>query len=126
MTNRIDAGHARDRGNRRGQHCKPSGQPVRLEDAIVSETRQRARMSISARPPARAGKKEKNIKSKKIDFSDIPQLSDKQPSQMRRVGRPTVGRRAKKAHRDPVGYRSIIVVMRDRGEKRESLPIARQ
>jgi uncharacterized protein (DUF4415 family) len=30
------------------------------------------------------------MKSKKIDFSDIPELSDKQLSSMRRVGRPTV------------------------------------
>jgi len=40
---------------------------------------------------ARAGKKDKNMKSKKIDFSDIPELSDKQLERMRRVGRPTVG-----------------------------------
>jgi len=40
---------------------------------------------------ARVGKKEKSMKSKKIDFSDIPELSGKQLSQMRRVGRPTVG-----------------------------------
>jgi uncharacterized protein (DUF4415 family) len=40
---------------------------------------------------ARAAKKEKNIKSKKIDFSDIPELSDNQLSRMRRVGRPTMG-----------------------------------
>lgn len=40
---------------------------------------------------ARAGKKEKNTRVKKIDFSDIPKLSDKQLSRMRRVGRPTVG-----------------------------------
>ena len=45
---------------------------------------------LSARA-ARAGKKEKNMKSKKIDFSDIPELSDEQLSRMRRVGRPTVG-----------------------------------
>jgi len=31
------------------------------------------------------------MKSKKIDFSDIPELSDRQLSSMRRVGRPTVG-----------------------------------
>jgi uncharacterized protein (DUF4415 family) len=31
------------------------------------------------------------MKSKKIDFSDIPELSDKQLSRLRRVGRPTVG-----------------------------------
>jgi len=45
---------------------------------------------LSART-ARAGKKEKNTRSKKIDFSDILELSDKQLSRMRRVGRPTVG-----------------------------------
>lgn len=40
---------------------------------------------------ARAGKNEKGMKPKKIDFSDIPELSDEQLSSMRRVGRPTVG-----------------------------------
>ena len=39
----------------------------------------------------RAEKKEKSMKPKKIDFSDIPGLSEKQLSSMRRVGRPTVG-----------------------------------
>jgi uncharacterized protein (DUF4415 family) len=45
---------------------------------------------LSARG-ARAGKSEKGMQSKKINFSDIPELSDKQLSSMRRVGRPTVG-----------------------------------
>jgi uncharacterized protein (DUF4415 family) len=40
---------------------------------------------------ARAGKNEKSMKRKKVDFSDIPELSDEQLSSMRRVGRPTVG-----------------------------------
>ena len=39
----------------------------------------------------RTAKKGQNIKPKKIDYSEIPALSDKQISQMRRVGRPTVG-----------------------------------
>lgn len=39
----------------------------------------------------RAGKKGKNTRPGKIDFSDIPELSDKQLSRMRRVGRPTLG-----------------------------------
>ena len=39
----------------------------------------------------RAAKKEKNTKPKKIDFSDIPELPDKQLSRVRRVGRPMVG-----------------------------------
>ena len=45
---------------------------------------------------ARAGKKDKNMKSKKIDFSDIPELSDKQLERMHRVGRPTVGEEPRK------------------------------
>ena len=40
---------------------------------------------------ARAGKNGKSMKPKKVDFSDIPELSDEQLSSMRRVGRPTVG-----------------------------------
>ncbi len=36
-------------------------------------------------------RKEKSIKRRKIDFSDIPELSDNQLSSMRRVGRPTLG-----------------------------------
>ncbi len=39
----------------------------------------------------RAGKKERGMKPKKIDFSDIRELSDNQLVRMRRVGRPTVG-----------------------------------
>ncbi len=39
----------------------------------------------------RAGRKEKHMKSKKINFSGIPELSDRQLSRMRRVGRPTAG-----------------------------------
>jgi uncharacterized protein (DUF4415 family) len=38
-----------------------------------------------------AGKKGKDMRAKKIDFSDIPELSQKQLSCMRRVGRPTLG-----------------------------------
>ena len=45
---------------------------------------------LSARAE-RAGKSGRNMKSKKINFSDIPELSDTQLSRMRRVGRPTVG-----------------------------------
>jgi uncharacterized protein (DUF4415 family) len=40
---------------------------------------------------ARPVKNERAMKSKKIDFSDIPELSERQLSSMRRVGRPTVG-----------------------------------
>mgnify|MGYP003575844520 CR=1 FL=1 len=44
----------------------------------------------------RAAKKEKNMNSKKIDFSDISELSDSQLSRLRRVGRPTVGEEPRK------------------------------
>jgi len=46
---------------------------------------------VSSARGKRAVKNEKGMKSKKIDFSDIPELSDRQLSSMRRVGRPTVG-----------------------------------
>jgi uncharacterized protein (DUF4415 family) len=39
----------------------------------------------------RVARKGKVTKSKTIDFSDIPELSGRQLSSMRRVGRPTVG-----------------------------------
>jgi uncharacterized protein (DUF4415 family) len=44
----------------------------------------------------RAGRKGKVTRQKKIDFSDIPELSEKQLSHMRRVGRPTVGEEPRK------------------------------
>lgn len=34
---------------------------------------------------------------RRIDFSDIPELSDKQLQGMRRIGRPTIGRAPRKA-----------------------------
>jgi uncharacterized protein (DUF4415 family) len=40
---------------------------------------------------ARTGKSASATKRKKIDFSDIPELSEKQLASMRRVGRPTLG-----------------------------------
>jgi len=36
------------------------------------------------------------MKPRKIDYSDIPELSDRQLSAMRRVGRPTVGYKPRK------------------------------
>ena len=44
----------------------------------------------------RAGRKEKATKQRKIDFSDIPELSEEQLSRMRRVGRPPVGEEPRK------------------------------
>ncbi len=45
---------------------------------------------------ARVAKKEQNIRPKKIDFSDIPELSDNQLARIHRVGRPTVGNEPRK------------------------------
>ena len=45
---------------------------------------------------ARAVKSEKGMKKRKIDYSDIAELSDQQLSAMRRVGRPTVGEEPRK------------------------------
>ena len=39
----------------------------------------------------RAAKREKITKRRKIDFSDVPELSKRQLSAMRRVGRPLLG-----------------------------------
>ena len=47
---------------------------------------------LSARD-GRAAKREKGTKRRRIDFSDIPELSEKQLSAMRRVGRPPLGDR---------------------------------
>jgi uncharacterized protein (DUF4415 family) len=48
------------------------------------------RRELSARG-GRAAKREKGTKRKRIDFSDIPELSEKQLSAMRPVGRPPLG-----------------------------------
>ena len=40
---------------------------------------------------ARAAKKDKFMRKRKIYFSDIPELSDRQLANMRRVGRPPLG-----------------------------------
>ena len=45
---------------------------------------------LSARG-GRTAKKEKSIRNKQIDYSDIPALSEKQLTRLRRVGRPPIG-----------------------------------
>ena len=47
----------------------------------------------------RAGRKGKTMRQRNIDFSDIPELSEKQLSRMRRVGRPTVGEEPRNSSR---------------------------
>ena len=49
-----------------------------------------ARRSLSGRSTLRP-KNESGMKSKKIDFSDIPESTDRQLSSMRHFGRPSMG-----------------------------------
>ena len=51
----------------------------------------------SSVPGERVAKKGKVTPTRKIDFSDIPELSDEQLGQMKRVGRPPVGVQPKQA-----------------------------
>ena len=61
---------------------------------------------------------------RRIDFSDIPELSDKQLQRMRRVGRPTIGRAARKAvslRVDPDVLARLKVTATKRGVPYQSL-----
>ncbi len=54
---------------------------------------------------------------RKIDFSDIPELSDEQLTRMRRVGRPPVGR----VPRAPISLRvdpDVLARLKSRAKKR--------
>jgi predicted DNA binding CopG/RHH family protein len=56
-------------------------------------------MKKSSESSARGGLTGKSgpvTRRRKIDYSDIPELSDRQLAQMRRVGRPPLGERPKK------------------------------
>ena len=79
----------------------------------------------SVRDKPAAKKKRPTVKSRKIDYSDIPELSEAQLRAMRRVGRPPLGESArqliairidprvlikvkKEATRRDVGYQTLI------------------
>jgi len=49
---------------------------------------------VKKKPSGRVAKKGKS--TRKIDFSDVPELSDRQLSIMRRVGRPPLGEHPRK------------------------------
>jgi hypothetical protein len=66
----------------------------------------------------------KKYEVKKIDFSNIPELSDKQLSRMRRVGRPTVGDEPRKPHRDSFRCKGLGVVAQDCREEGIALSVA--
>ncbi len=51
----------------------------------------RKKPSRSSARGARAGRSSASTRRRRIDFSDIPEMSDAQLRAMRRVGRPTLG-----------------------------------
>jgi uncharacterized protein (DUF4415 family) len=54
-----------------------------------------ARRSASSAHGRRVVKRERRTRAEKIDFSDIPELTDAQLARARRVGRPPLGRSAR-------------------------------
>jgi uncharacterized protein (DUF4415 family) len=65
------------------------------------------------------------MKSKKVNFSDIPELSDKQLSSMRRVGRPTVGDEPRKLIVIRLDAK-VLGWLRQTAEKKITVPVARE
>jgi len=83
------------------------------------------RRSASSARSAQAAKKGRHTRKNRIDFSDIPELSDQQLARARRVGRPPFGRSAREliairvdpdvlrslrveATRSGIGYQTLI------------------
>ena len=50
------------------------------------------RRSASSAPASRAGRNERHMPDRRIDFSDIPESTDAELSRAKRVGRPRTGR----------------------------------
>jgi len=84
-----------------------------------------AKRSASSAHERRAAKKGRPTPAEKIDFSDIPELTDEQLARTRRVGRPPLGRSAREliairvdpdvlralrveATRSGIGYQTLI------------------
>ena len=84
-----------------------------------------AKRSESSVHGVRVGRKERRTRTRKIDFSDIPEASTEQLRAMRRVGRPPIGKQArqliairldprvidefrKEAKRRNLGYQTLI------------------
>ena len=68
--------------------------------------------SASSARGRRAAKKERRTRVEKIDFSDVPELTDEQLARARRVGRPPFGRSARELiaiRIDPDVLRSLRV-----------------
>ena len=88
-----------------------------------AETMKKSRGS-SARG-VRAGKNEKSMKPKKVDFSDIPELSNEQLSSMRRVGSQRWAP-SRETHRDSARREGIGLATQDGEEKRTTVSVARK
>ena len=84
-----------------------------------------AKRSESSARGERIGRKERRTRTRKIDYSDIPEASTEQLRTMRRVGRPPIGKQArqliairldprvidefrKEAKRRNLGYQTLI------------------
>jgi uncharacterized protein (DUF4415 family) len=84
-----------------------------------------AKRSASSARGGRAAKRGRHTRDEKIDFSDVPELTDEQLKRARRVGRPPFGRSAREliairvdpdvlralrveATREGVGYQTLI------------------
>jgi uncharacterized protein (DUF4415 family) len=74
------------------------------------------RPASSARA-AQAGKNSMRISRRKIDFSDLPELSDRQLRTMRRVGRPPLGEEARQLIAIRVDV-EVLRQLRDEAERR--------
>ena len=99
-------------------------------------TKRKSGLSARGVPAARSARHTKRV-SEKIDFSDVPELSNKQLKSMRRVGRPTIGDNArqliairidpyvltklqKEARKLGIGYQSLINAILARHAKRSA------
>ena len=65
---------------------------VAVDELSSSRTRCAAPTYESSALAWRVGRNDSDMPKRRIDYTDIPQLSDEQLSHMRRVGRPPLGR----------------------------------
>lgn len=102
------------------------GRRPRTHDSVCDEEdRVMAKRSVSSARGRRVAKNGRRTRDEKIDFSDIPELTDSQLAHARRVGRPPLGRAAREliairidpdvlrslrveATRKSIGYQTLI------------------
>ena len=74
--------------------------------------------SVSSAPGKRvARRKQPTVKPRRIDFSDIPEISNAQLRVMRRVGRPPLGETARRLIALRIDPRVLKAVKREAGER---------